>query len=136
MELVVVMGIVAIIGLATLPMGINFIRRQNLDDTTDMVVSLLRQAHTQTVLKKYDAAYGVKLLSDSYVLFQGSSYNSRVQSYDLVTPVSGSISFSGITEIVFEQYTGLPNVDGVIMITSGSETRSIDINEQGTVDVL
>lgn len=66
-------------------------------------------------------------------LFKGASYVARDVVYDEVFDVPTSITPSGVSEIVYTKFTGLPSVTGTVTLTSNTnETRSITINAKGT----
>ncbi len=133
MEIIIVIGIFAVLAVFTAPTIIKFFQWQNVDDVAASVESTLRQARSQAMYQKNDASHGVKLLSGSYVLFQGNSYASRTISYDLTTAVPTGITFSGITEVTFTKRTGLPSTTGTVTIQSPTKTKTITINSQGLI---
>jgi Tfp pilus assembly protein FimT len=133
-ELSLVIGAAIIIAVFTLPLGIKFFQTQALDETAGDIQGILRRAQNQAVFQKSDSSFGVKFLSDSYILFQGSSYNSRTQGADEEFILSSTIETSGIDEVVFEKMTGIPNSTGTIKVTSGSRNQIISINIQGKIE--
>jgi len=134
-EILVVLSMVTIIAVVTIPISLNFLKTQNLATTTGVILSTLRQAQTQALFQKNNSSFGVKFLENSYVLFQGSSYNTREVSEDLLLSFPSSITVSGIDEIVFTKQTGLPNTVGAILIMTETASRSIYINQQGTIEL-
>ena len=134
LELLLVMAAAILIAAFTIPVGIRFFQTQSLDETTMSIFSTLRRAENQAIFQKNDSAFGVKFLSVSYVLFQGSSYSGRTQSEDESFILSGGITTSGIDEVVFAKLTGIPNITGTLTITSGSDSQTININAQGKIE--
>lgn len=135
LEIIIVISIVAIIFIVAIPMSITFLKSQNLNTTTNNVLSTLRQAQTQAMFQKNDSSFGVKFLDDSYILFQGSSYVTRVTSEDILISTPFTVSISGINEIVFAKRTGIPNTTGALLIMAGTINRSVYINQQGTIEL-
>ncbi len=135
-EISLVIACTAILLAFTIPATLRFLESQNLTETANTLVSSLRQAHNQAVFQKNDSSFGIKFLTNSYVLFQGSSYASRTTSEDITIPLSSSITLSGMNEIVFTKRTGLPNTTGTILLQSGSKSLSIIINQQGVIEHL
>jgi len=133
-ELLIVITVIIIIAALTVPVGVNFYRSQVLDETTSSILTTLRRAQAQSLFQKNDGSFGVRFLSGSYVLFQGSSYTARIQSEDEIFTLSGGITTSGIDEIVFAKLAGSPNTTGTLTITSGDEGQSISINAHGKVE--
>ena len=119
-----------------LPIGFGFYQTQNVDEARENTVTLLRRVQSQALFQKNDSPFGVKFFSDSYLLFQGSSYASREQSEDEVFIIPSGVTISGPGEVVFSKFTGFPNVVGVISVISGGYIKNIDINSQGKVEAL
>jgi len=127
------MGLTAIILAFVSPVAVNFYKSQILSEASDGILSILRSAQNQATFGKNNSDFGIKILSSSYILFEGSSYASRTTSKDASFNISTGVTTTGTDEIVFTNFTGIPNATGSITITSGNETKIIDINAQGHV---
>jgi hypothetical protein len=81
---------------------------------------------------------GIKVLTDSIVVFQGTSYNA-LASTNRTTDITGAVltsAFSnGIDEIVFNNLTGLPNATGTILIesTEFNASTTVEITATGVI---
>ena len=135
-EIAIVVALTSLLLIVIIPLALQFFKTQNVTDTTTTLLSSLRDAHSMAVSQKNNSSFGVKFLSSSYVVFQGSSYTSRTQSEDTVIPVPTNTTISGMSEIVFTKRTGIPNITGVILVQSGSKNLSISINTQGIIEML
>lgn len=133
LELLLVIAAAILIGALTVPVGIRFFQTQTLDETTAGILETLRRAQNQAMFQKNDSAFGVKFLSGSYVLFQGTSYG-EVPSEDESFSLPSGIAASGIDEVVFSKLTGTPNPRGTLIIASGYDSASININAQGKIE--
>lgn len=133
-EVLLVIAAVVIITAFTIPTGINFMNSQTLDETRVEIIAGLRRAQSQSVFQKNDSDFGVKFLSDSYVLFQGSSYSGRTQSEDEVFDLTPGIAVSGVDEVVFSKLFGIPNNTGTTTIFFVGENRYININNAGKIE--
>lgn len=133
-ELLIVIAVASLVSLLTLPVGIKFFQSQTLDETSSDILNTLRRAYSQAVFQKNDNAFGVKFLSGSYVLFQGSSYAARTISEDESFTLPGGVTTSGIDEIVFAKLTGIPNTTGALTVTLGSDSQALDINSHGKIE--
>lgn len=133
-ELLLVVAIATLLVGVTLSFGVNFYRIQALDETSENILMALRRAREQAVAQKNDSSFGVRLLSGSYVLFQGSSYDNRVAAEDEVFPLSSLISLGGMTETVFAKHSGMPSATGVLIVSSGADIREIDVGSQGKIE--
>lgn len=81
-----------------------------------------------------DTTWGVKVQSGSIVLFKGATYAGRDPAFDEVFNMPGTITPSGLGEVVFAKFSGEPQAMGTVTLTSStSETRTITINEKGTI---
>ncbi|MEK9183662.1 MAG: prepilin-type N-terminal cleavage/methylation domain-containing protein [Patescibacteria group bacterium] len=134
LELMLVMALLAASVLLTAPLGIDFLQAQKLDETASEIISELRRAHSQSVFQKNDSAFGVKFLSSSYVLFQGNSYDNRIQNNDERFILPTFMVVNGINEVVFSKLTGRPSVTGVISVVLRNKNKNIIINEGGVVE--
>ncbi len=133
LEVLLVVGIAAIIFTFSTPYTINFYRSQIIGDVEDGIFSALQSAKHKAVLQKNDSKFGVTMseVANSYVLFQGSTYDSRVIEEDEVFSVVNEITFSGLTDIVFSKLSGLPSATGTIVISFGNISREILIEDSG-----
>ena len=78
--------------------------------------------------------WGVKILSENIVVFKGLNYAGRDVNYDELYSTSASVTPSGLSEIVFDKLTGLPQTTGTITLTSANgDVRTIIINAKGSV---
>lgn len=134
LELLLVVGAAILIGALTVPIGVHFFQSQTLDETASSILSTLRRAQNQAIYQKNDNSFGIKFLAGSYVLFQGDSYESRIQSEDESFSLPGGITTSGIDEVVFAKLTGIPNTTGTLTITLGNDSQTLDINAQGKIE--
>ena len=133
LELLLVIATAILVAALTIPVGIRFFQTQTLDETTAGILETLRRAQTQAMFQKNDSAFGVKFLSDSYVLFQGSSYE-EIPSEDESFSLPSGITTTGIDEVVFAKLTGIPNPSGTLTITSGNDSQALNINSQGKIE--
>jgi len=133
-ELLLVFFVVIFIAALTIPVGVNFYRSQTLSETTSDVLGAARRAQAQAMFQKNDSDFGVKFLSDSYVLFQGSSYATRVQSEDEIFFLPTGITAGGIDEVVFRKLAGTASLTGVLAVSSGGSSQGIAINREGKVE--
>lgn len=133
-ELMLVMGLILIIGLLTSSVGISYYQSQILSETTDTLVSVLRQAQGLAQSGKNNSAFGVFISEDSYVMFEGSDYVSRLSDLDLVFSVSPNITMSGPSEIIFSELTGIPNVAETLYVSLGNKEKQVDILATGYID--
>lgn len=134
MEGLLSIAVIAIIGGISIPIYQSFQVRNDLDIAIVSTVQTLRRAQVLAQAVDGDTSWGISVLSGSIILFKGASYAARDTAFDEVFEVPASITPSGLSEIVFTKFTGLPQTTGTITLTSNAnETRTITINTKGIV---
>ena len=122
-----------IVGIAA-PLYQSFQVRNDLDIATVTLAHGLRRASVLATAVDGDTSWGVQTHSGAITLFKGVSYAARDVTFDEVFEMPASIAPSGVIEVVFAKFTGLPQTTGTMTLTSTSnETRTITINAKGMV---
>jgi len=142
MEILIVvtlMVIISAIGWVNLQ---DFRARSDLDSQAQQIVSTLRKAQNNTLGSKNSSSYGVYFQSDSYNLFQGTSYNAGDPGNEAhLLPVAveiSSISLGGGSAVVFQRVNGRTNNTGSLTLrlkASPATTRAITIEPSGNVSI-
>jgi len=129
---------VAMIGIMTaiiVPIYYSFQVRNDLDIAAVTAAQSLRRAALLSQAVDGDTSWGVKIQTGNITVFKGISYVVRNTMYDEVSNLPTSITPSGLSEIVFTKFSGLPGSTGTITLTSNAnETRTITINPKGMVN--
>ena len=135
LEVLLSIALIAILVGLSLPVYYTLFSKNDLDVAKNQVAQSLGRAAFLSSASDGDTNWGVKILSGSIIVFKGTNYTSgRDASFDESYPTASSITPSGLTEIVFNKMTGLPQIKGDIILTStNGETRIITINSKGTV---
>jgi hypothetical protein len=108
--------------------------RNDLDIAAVTTAQSLRRAALLSQAVDGDTSWGVKIQTGNITLFKGISYVARDITYDEVSNLPTSITPSGLSEIVFTKFSGLPGSTSTITLTSNAnETRTITINPKGMV---
>lgn len=136
-EILLVVIILAVLTGLSIPVSINFYKTQQLDVNVKGVVQSLRRAQLKAMSIESDSIFGVYLTNDSYILFKGSSFDARDISYDEVFDLPQVITVSGIQEIAFSKFEGVPvgALTGDIILNSNGDSRIININEIGRINL-
>lgn len=148
-EMVVVLAIGGILLAAAVPVYGSFqVKLQLLDTSADMVQTL-RTARQQALVGYNNAAHGVffdidSSGVDSFTIYQGDSYETRTQAYDIVTELKSvlSISNSSFTltgsdiDINFAKGgLGIPDNIGALTVThTVTGSKMISVAEYGKVE--
>jgi hypothetical protein len=83
-----------------------------------------------------DSGWGVFITTGSVVLFRGSSYGSRDILYDESSTVPTTITPSGLSQVVFDKFTGKPvatATGNILLVSVAHETSTVNINSRGTI---
>lgn len=130
-ELLVVIGILSVILVSGFSLYKVWQNRSSVSDAESTVLSALREASSMAVLGNGDASWGVKYLPGEVVVFSGISYAARNSTRDKFFELPAGISLSGLDELIFEKFTGLPQATSSIVISYGEEISQINVSEQG-----
>lgn len=133
MEVIIVLGIFAILFAVGLPIGLDAYRNYLLNSETINLVSFLRRAQNMSFSNVNEVPHGIYMSEDKFIIFEGASYASRNVSADEDFYRSASVSISGPTEIVFAPLSGNPNIGGSFILSNLLRIQSVEINEQGTI---
>lgn len=146
-ELAVVIGIAVVLVVMAIPIYGKLQISTQLNEQSALVAQTLRTAREQAVAGYNDSGHGVFFRldpagSDSYVLYQGTSYATRNTAYDQPKTMDNALSWqnSGFTligtdiDVNFSKSLGVPSNIGTLYINhSVSGQRSITVNSLGAV---
>lgn len=136
-EILITLGIFAILGSITLNALSNVRTEHLLNAAVSETIDTIRLAQSKTLASESDSQYGIRFESDRVILFRGSSYaagtttetnvfSSRVR----ITEVS---LFGGGSDVVFQRLTGTTTAYGTIQMEAGSYKRTLTIDASGAV---
>lgn len=145
LELLLVIGIFAVLTAAVAPQLVAFQRSVKLEGAARDIVSALRLAHDRAVLgEDGDAngagdAWGIRFTngaSDLYETFFGLSYNAGNVKETVYLP--GGISFAAPAEgnsadIIFTKLTGTTSAETTLSVTDNTQTRDAIIYPSGRI---
>lgn len=131
-ELLIVMGLVAVISVIGVPVGLNFYLSYQLDAETSLFTSVLRQARNLAMINQNESDHGVYLDDEKFILFQGSSFVSRTVAQDRVFPRSSLVTVSGPGEIIFSALSG-QTASSTYFLSDVNKTANVYVNAEGLV---
>lgn len=109
--------------------------RTLLDTTVTAVRTSLYRAQMLARTGYQDGAWGVYATTSSVIVFRGDSFASRNTTFDELTTIPDTLVLGGVTEVVMEHLTGLPDTTGVLTIASpDGGTRSVTITNEGLLN--
>jgi len=107
-ELLIVIGIIAILASFSFLFGLDFYKSQQLESQTQTILQTLRRAQSKAMSVELDSSFGVYFTDQNYILFKGNSYAERDPQCDEVFDLPEIINVSGLSEVVFLKFEGLP----------------------------
>jgi prepilin-type N-terminal cleavage/methylation domain-containing protein len=134
-ELLVVIGIMGLLLAAAGPLAHAFVIQNDIQDSSSVYAQTLRRAQSLAEASRGDSGWGVIIATSSVILFKGSSYAARDSSYDEPYPFTTALIITGISEVDFAKFTGLPNATGTTTINASgaSASKTVTINAKGTI---
>jgi len=133
-EILLYIAVFTLITGVSIPIYLSSQARNDFDITTVTIAQTLRRAQVLAQSVDGDTSWGVKIQSGSIIGFKGISYATRDTNFDEIFEIPGSLTPSGVQEVVFTKFTGLPQTTGSITLSSNTnETRNITVNTKGTV---
>lgn len=135
LEMLMVIGLLAIIASAGIPMASSFLSRSGRQVAVDRIASEVYKAQNYAMNERVisgSTTWGVCQTGNIFRLFNGSCASPNYKE-DFV-PNNG-VSVSGITSITFDNLRGLPSVATTIVVSNNFGANSIVINAGGMVEV-
>lgn len=134
-EMILSVTMIGIMTAIIVPIYYSFQVRNDLDIAAVTAAQSFRRAALLSQAVDGDASWGAKIQAGNITVFKGISYVGRDIAYDEVSNLPTSITPSGLSEIVFTKFSGLPGSTGTVTLTSNAnETRTITINPKGMVN--
>lgn len=117
------------------------LNKSSTHNEADNLISLLQHARakaTSNICRDSScvggSAHGLSIQYDSFVVFEGSTYNSANRTLDQITPRNINYISTGINEIVFANLSGDAVVSGDIILTATTgEKLTISIGQEGQI---
>ncbi len=132
-ELILVIGILAVILALGLPVAWNFYLGYQIEVERDNLVALLREARTLSMVNWNESDHGLYFDNNNFIVFEGSSFASRNAAQDRNIPRSPTVQVAGPSELIFGELSGRA-ATSKYTLTSGARSRTVDVNAEGMVD--
>ncbi len=135
-EMLLSVTIIGMLAGITAPLYQSFVQRNDLDITTQLLANTIRRAESYARTGNGDSAWSVEVPAGGDItLFKGTNYGSRNTAFDEFVDIPSSITSSGLTEVQFTKFTGMPNTTGNFTLTSTTnDVRTVTVNAKGMVD--
>jgi len=133
-EVLVAIAIISILSAISIGGYFTFKKGTDVSLGEQKVANAIREAQGKARAMTNDDAWGIDISTSRALIFKGTSFAGRTQSYDINVPLQGLTSVSGDTQITFAKLTGLPNPSsGTITLGNGTTTKNIQINGEGLI---
>ena len=133
LEVLLSVSLIAALAALSTPVFRMFQVKNNLDNAAVTVAQTWRRSQVLSQAAADDSSWGTYVQVGSITLFKGVSYISRDTDWDEVFPVAGNITPTGLQEVVFSRFYGLPQATGTLSFSAFEEVRTVNINAKGTV---
>lgn len=127
LELILVSGIVILAGTLVVPAYRNSLIRNDLVVATGQVTQGLARARLLSQASKYDTGWGFDVPTGT--LYRGDSYEHRDPLFDEHFIVPPTIDVTGIRDLTYAKFNGMPSEMGdIILTTQSNEKRTVVIS--------
>lgn len=131
-ELLLVIGIIAILALMSSPFLSNFISKNNLQNSSYVVISSIRKAQSYSINSKNNSPWGICQNATSVRIYSGTCASPTIKE-DFNIP--NGVSISGLTNITFSLLRGEPSSTLSITVSNMSGSKNININAAGGLTI-
>ena len=131
-EALIVIGILAILFAAGLPVGLNFYYDSQFESEYNTLTSILQLARGLAMTNYNQSSFGISINGEDFIVFQGSSFASRTVDQDRSFPRAQSITIAGPSELVFAQLSGA-TASSTFNLSDGRLSRDLYLNSEGLV---
>ena len=131
-EILIGMGILAVIFAIGLPISWNFYINYQFDSEVDTFVSVLEQARNSAMVNRNESPHGVYADANQFVIFQGVNYTGRDVSQDKIFPRSGNVNLNGPSEIVFSALSGQVS-STTYSFSRAQRSSNVYVNSEGAI---
>jgi prepilin-type N-terminal cleavage/methylation domain-containing protein len=133
-EVVLSLSVLLILSAASLPIIWPYLTQNDLEVATQVTTESLRRAQVLAMAQKKDSSWGVKIQANNVIIFQGTSFENRDNSFDELINFLITLQVSGPDEIIFEKLSGIPNQNGnIVLSNSENQSKSVNINSKGLI---
>ncbi len=142
-ELLIVIGIIAVLAAAASPIYGNLQISAQLNENISQIIQTTRIAREYSVARLNNASHGVYFeinagADDRFILYQGDSYAARDADYDRAVSLDSALSLSAAiagNEVNFSKGLGLPNATGTVAVTHDTKgSRIMLVNDFGMAE--
>jgi Tfp pilus assembly protein FimT len=138
-ELVIILGILAVLFAVTLPQFTKFRENQVLRSAVVETLSAVDKARAETLSSLNSSEYGVHFQSDSVIIFKGQTFSAGTATNEIISIVAPAsitnATLGGVSgtsgDTYFSRLSAAPSKTGTVTITAGGSTKTITISATG-----
>lgn len=141
LEVIIVGALASIILSFTFLIGSDTFYRVELNNYSKMLATTIHEAQMNSMFKRRDNNVGVRINKDSFTIFEGESYEDRINPLDVTTKFPARLTAEEEKIILFEKGTGdliVPDSNesvSIFIINEGGNSREITINQEGKIEL-
>jgi len=134
LELLVVIALMGMLFRMTVPIGVDYVGKNNVTVAKETIVNTLRTAQHNAINMQQDSKWGVYTQTNSIILYVGNTYATRNPSFDLLNDLPGGVAVTSGLDINFTKLAGEANTNATIIIShKQSPSKTVQINTLGVI---
>lgn len=135
LELLLVVALMAVLAVVAAPMYLSLQAENEMNITSITIGDILKRAQLKSQAIDSDSAWGVEIKTGSLIIFKGTNFANRDQTFDENFSLAATITLSGLSEIIFSPLIGVPNNFGIIKLEHLDGRQSqMSINGLGIIN--
>ncbi|MFA5080492.1 MAG: prepilin-type N-terminal cleavage/methylation domain-containing protein [Candidatus Paceibacterota bacterium] len=132
-ELLLTIAMVVILVGITIPFYSQF-SKNNLQIDSGAVIDSIRTAEMSAITQKNNSGWGIHFQSGKIIIFKGNSFEMREISFDEEINISDNYVFSGLNDVFFSPFNGIPDKIGVIIMENQNGIKKeFEIDKRGAI---
>lgn len=134
-ETLILIGLIGVISSFGLALSYSSLSRSKLETEVDTFVSLaLMPTRMRALANIQNTHHGVHIAEDSFVLFEGSTFNPQAL-HNRIIPREMSVDIESNGDVLFEKLSGnVISGEGMIVLKTETASHTISITQWGGID--
>ncbi len=136
LELLLVVALMGVLAIVSAPMYLSLQAENEMSITSVTIGDILHRAQLKSQAIDSDSSWGVEITNGLLIIFKGSNFINRDQTFDENFSLANTIKLSGLTEVIFAPLSGIPNIVGAIKLQHSDGRQSqLSINGMGIINI-
>ena len=134
-EIILVLAIVMVVGVTSAALSNTFLVQESLETAFEMLRADMRKAQLYAMSGKNASIWGVALRDGDLVVFRGTGYDYRDDTFDERIALPRGVTLSGFDEAVFERESGRLSVPiAEISLEGAGSSIVFSVNHEGALE--